>query len=869
MGEVYRARDTRLDREVAIKILPANFATDVDRLRRFEQEARAASALNHPNILTVYDVGSHEGSPYIVTELLEGQELREQLNNGALSERKAVDHAEQIARGLAAAHDKGIIHRDLKPENLFVTNDGHVKILDFGLAKLRPQKNERISSQISTEKQITDPGTVMGTVGYMSPEQVRGQAIDHRSDIFSFGSILYEMLSGKRAFQRETTAETMTAILREEPRELSSVNDRVPPQLGRVVSHCLEKRPEERFQSSRDLSFALDALSTPSASRLAGDLAIDTKARQGRTMSWRERLAWASGGVLLLALITSLLFARRTPANDARLTRLSLTPPVNSSFEHIAVSPDGRSLAFTAATGGKVQLWVRPFDSDEATPLAGTEEATYPTWSPDNRFIAFVAGGKLKKIEATGGIPVTLGDGRVSTGLSWSRDGVILFSFLGGVGLSRIAANGGEATVVLKPDVKRGESDYTDPFFLPDGQHFLYSVFAGQREGRGIYLGSLDGKTHERLLGDDSNAVYTKGTNGNGYLIFGREGTLMAQGFDLDKFQLNGEAFVLAPQVGANAGSIVASRRRNFSASEKGVLVYDPLPNRLRNELIWLDRSGQKIKTLDTLSNVAEPALSPDGKQFVVPRGDGQTGNNDLWLSDADGKNPTRLTFNASNDDFPVWSPDGSRIVWSSNQEGNYDLFQKAASGAGQESVLLRSDYYKFTTDWSPDGRYIIYREMHPDTKFDLWVLPLAPGAKPFPFLQTEANEYAGVVSPDGKWLAYASDESGRFEVYVQSFPGGGGKRQISTSGGLSPRWAGKDLYYHAPDGKLTAVGTKEGASFETGAPVPLFDFRPGGLLIAPYYATKDGQKFLISTVVETEPKAPLTVVMNWDTQVK
>ncbi len=850
MGEVYRARDTRLDREVAIKILPANYSTDPDRLKRFEQEACATSALNHPNILTVYDIGTHEGSPYIVAELLAGKELRDQLNEGALSERKAIDYAQQIAQGLAAAHERGITHRDLKPENLFVTTDGRVKILDFGLAKLRPQQDEPVSSDVATEKQITNPGTVMGTVGYMSPEQVRGQVVDHRSDIFSFGSILYEMLGGQRAFSRETVAETMTAILKEEPPELSTVNSRVSAQLERVVSHCLEKRPEERFQSARDLGFALGAVSSSSGSRLQTTEVVGMTEKLGaaRQLS-RERLLWIIGAVLLVVLLASLPFTlsyfRQGPPADPRVLKLSLLPPENTSIDQIALSPDGRWLAFTAATGGKVQLWIRALDSTEAKAFPGTEGATYPFWSPDNRFIGFFAGGKLKKIEASGGIPATLCDARVSTGASWSRDGVILFSFLGGVGLSRVSAAGGEVTVVVKPDVTRQETDFTDPSFLPDGQHFLYSKFGPQKDTRGIYLGSLDGKTNKRLLPDDSNAVYAPRDGNGGYLFFGREGTLMAQAFDPGQLQLTGESFLVSAQVGTLLGSIVTSRHRNFSVSDS-VLVFDPLPNRVRNELIWVDRAGKKLGSLDDLTRVTAASLAPDEQHFVVSRGEAQTGNNDLWLSDATGKNPTRFTFNSANDDFPIWSPDGSRIVWASNLEGIYQLYQKAASGAGQESLLLKSDYYKFPTDWSRDGRYIIYREVNPKTKFDIWVLPVGSQGsdhKPFPLLQTDANEAAAVLSPDGQWVAYTTDESGRYEVYVQSFPAGGGKRQISTAGGNGPRWAGNELFYHAPDGRLMAVTVKSGTGFEASAPVRLFEFRPGGNLITPYYSvTKDGQ---------------------------
>ena len=878
MGEVYRARDTRLDREVAIKILPKNYSNDPDRLKRFEQEARATSALNHPNILTIYDIGIHEGSPYIVAELLQGQELREQMNQGLLSERKTIDYAEQIARGLAAAHARGITHRDLKPENLFITSDGHLKILDFGLAKLRRQREEAGITDLPTEQMITDPGTIMGTVVYMSPEQVRGQPADHLSDIFSFGSILYEMVGGRRAFQRDTTAETMTAILKEEPQELSSVNSRVSAQLERVVNHCLEKRPEERFQSARDLGFALGALSTSSGPRVPKTEIEEMTAKVGasRLLS-RERLPWLIAGVLLLALLASLPFSygyfRHSAPVEASVMRLSLLPPENTSIVQIAISPDGRLLAFTAATGGKVQLWVRALDSNEAKPFPNTDGASYPFWSPDNRFIGFFAGGKLKKIEVSGGIPVAICGASVPTGATWNRDGTILFSSLGGMGLFRVSATGGAATTVLKPDVSLQETDFTDPYFLPDGQHFLYFKFSSLADTRGIYVGSLDGKTNQRLLPDDSNGVYAAvGKNETGYLFFGRERPLMAQAFDPVGLKLIDEPFVVSAQVGTGLGFIVTSRRRNFSVSDNGVLVIDQLPNRTRNELIWVDRTGKKLTALEEFTKASIPSISPDAEHFVVSRGDVENGNNDLWLSDANGKNPTRLTFNPANEEFPIWSPDGTRIVWASNREGPYHLYEKASNGAGQETVLLKSDYFKFPTDWSADGHYIIYREINPKTKYDIWALPVTgpDSGKPFPVLQTEANEAAATLSPDGKWIAYTSDESGRYEVYVQSFPAGGGKRQISTAGGIGPRWARNELFYHAADGRLMVTSVTTGTNFEAGVPVPLFEFRPGGSLITPYYAvTKDGQRFLLNTIIDTQAAAPLTVITNWGSGLK
>jgi eukaryotic-like serine/threonine-protein kinase len=878
MGEVWRARDARLNREVAIKVLPALLNNDEDQLRRFEQEARATSALNHPNILTVYDIGTHDGAPYIVAELLEGADLRAQLNDGALTVRKAIDYAQQITRGLAAAHEKGIVHRDLKPENLFITKDGRVKILDFGLAKLTQPKLARVDTEAPTSPLLTESGVVIGTVFYMSPEQTRGERADNRADIFAFGAILYELVTGQRAFQGKSPVEVMHAILKEEPPELSDTSHKIPPQLERIVRRCLEKNPERRWQSTSDLGFALDALSAPSGSRIETGVAFGAvnestgKARQFGNV-W---LVWIIGAAFILGMLgfAWTYFTRQPPA-EARVMKFSITPPEKTSFDHLAVSPDGRNLAFTAATGGKVQLWVRALDTTEAKALPGTEGAILPFWSPDSRFIGFFAGGILKKIEVSVGLAQTLCDVRNGTGGTWSREGVILFSALGGGGVFRVSATGGEVASVVKPELERQETDFSDPCFLPDGRHFLYSKYDGQKETRGVYLGSLDGGVTQRLLGDESNAMYATSDKGGGYLLFGHGEALMAQPFDAETRQLSGEPFPVARQVGLIFGNSVSSHRRNFSVSENGVLVFDPLLDRQRSQLIWVDRGGRKIDSLNGMDNVGLVRLSPDDKRFIVERLDFQTGNLDLWLSNVTGGNATRFTFDPALDHFPVWSPDGSRIVWSSNREGPFHLYEKAASGAGQDALLLRSDYYKFASDWSRDGRFIIYRQLDPKTKHDVWVLPVGPLAgdqKPFPFVQTEANESGGVLSPDGQWMAYAADESGRYEVYVQSFPGGGGKRQISTAGGIGPYWRGdgRELFYHAPDGKLMAAAVKGGASFETGAPVALFEFRASGNLITPYYSvTSDGQRFLLSTIVETKAAAPLTVVVNWAAEMK
>lgn len=876
MGEVYRARDTRLNREVAIKVMPPSFANDRERLARFELEARTTSALNHPNILTVYDVGNHEESPYIVAELLEGEELRDQLNHGVIGPRKAIEYATQIASGLAAAHAKGIVHRDLKPENIFITADGRAKILDFGLAKLRPHSQAvSAGSDVQTEEAITYPGVVMGTVGYMSPEQVRGQEADHRSDIFSFGAILHEMLTGRRAFLRETMAETMTAILREEPEEITQLNSKLPLQLERIVKRCLEKKPEHRFHSAHDLAFALDALSTPSGSRLEGD-AASAAGKIGPVSHRRGREKWWIVGTALAALVAvgvSWAYLTRGPAEDGRLMRFSILPPENSSFGQIALSPDGRYLAFNAVGGGMMQLWVRTLDTTEAKLLPGTQDAAFPFWSPDSRFIGFFAGGALKKIEATGGPVQTLCQADVPLGGAWSRDGVILFAQMP-LGLMRVAATGGAVTQVTNIDRSRQEFSQWYPTFLPDGRHFLFSISSEVKETRGIYIGSLDSNTKRRLLDEGSIVKYVPQVpgavdSGAGWLVYGRDRGLLAQPFDARRLELTGEPVTVSDKVGSDAISFLSY---NFSVSDSGVLVFDPSLNQ-RRQYRWVDRGGQRIKSLEITPGIFQLWLSPDEKRFVADRPDANAGTYDLWLYDASGVNAARFTFDPQHDISPVWSPDGRRIVWASAKDGVEDLYQKAASLSGDATPLLKSHHTKLPTDWSQDGRFIIYTEVDPKTKSDVWALPVTGNSEsnPFHVVRSEANEGAGTISPDGRWLAYASDESGRYEVYVQKFPGGGGKRQVSTGGGDDQRWRrdGKELFYHAANGKLMAVTVKSSESLEMGEAVSLFEFRSGTVPgFGSYAVTADGKRFLIDEL-DAAPNAPLTVVVNWTAKAK
>ena len=874
MGEVYRARDTRLSREVAIKILPAEFSRDAGRLSRFEQEARAAGMLNHPNILTVHDLGVHDGSPYIVAELLEGEELRAQLLQGAIPPRKALEYARQIADGLAAAHAKGIVHRDLKPENLFITTDGRVKILDFGLAKLKPQRNEPAGSDIATQKKITDPGTVMGTVGYMSPEQVRGQEADHRADIFAFGVILYEMLSGRRTFSGDSAIEVMNAILKEEPPELSETNSKISPALDRIVRRCLEKKPEHRFHSAHDLGFALEALSTPSSSsanRTEAALALDTK-RGG----WRDRLwMFAAGLFALLALTLGVAYFRR-PALEAETVRLFVNPPEKATrFDWPTISPDGRLLAFVARIEGKDQLWARLLNSTNAKPLAELTDTTFrelPFWSPDSQSLGFIEGIKLKKIALAGGTPVTLCEmPSTGGGGAWNREGVILFSMATG-GIKRISANGGAVTTVTTVDNARGETSHTSPVFLPDGRHFLFFKRNSDPAKSGIHLASLDGGEAKLLLPTPDQAtvgvVSNPAAENEGYLVFTRQGALLAQPFDFGQHKFNGEPAPLAEQVQSSTYGFA-----RFSLSTHGALVM--IEGRANHQLAWFDRAGKKLGTVGAPGNYAVPRLSPDEQRLVVGRRDPQAQTTDVRIFDLARGTDSRFTFDPGIDESPLWSPDGSRIVWTSNREGARSLYQKAASGAGQDELLLKPAYPPRAMDWSADRRFILYFENNPKTNADILVLPMEGARKPWPWLSAPFNELGGKFSPDGKWIAYHSNESGRNEVYVQAFapgaPASGGKWQISTNGGISPQWRrdGRELYYIA-SGKLMAVEVTLGVDVKAGTPKELFSLNAirANTNIG-YTKTGDGQRFLFATNAEDANVPPFTVVLNWMAELK
>jgi eukaryotic-like serine/threonine-protein kinase len=877
MGEVYRAKDTRLNRTVAVKILPSELSGKPGLRQRFEREARAIASLNHPHICSLYDVGAENGVDFLVMEYLEGETLADRLSHGALKTEQLLRYAIEIADALDNAHRQGFVHRDLKPGNIMLTRAG-VKLLDFGLAKFAAQEKVPAAGSDGaaatlTRQPLTVEGTIVGTLPYMAPEQLEGKETDTRTDIFAFGAILYEMATGKRAFEGTSQASLIAAILAAEPKPLRTLQPLTPTALERLVQTCLAKDPEERWQNAHDMMRELEWISEAKSQP-------EEVAQQRRLI--RDPLAWGVAALLLVALLVLLPFAiahlREVPPAAAYPMRLPILLPEKASLGSFAISPDGRWLAFTAAAGGNDQLWVRALDALTPQALPGTEGAKFPFWSPDSRSIGFFTGGKLKKVEFSGGPVQTLCDAGTGWGGTWNHDGVIVFGTLG-FGLYRVSAMGGSATLMTPLDRTRPEWIIHSPSFLPDGRHFLYYIL----ETHGVYLGSLDGAVKQRLLGADSNAVYAPSLSAGrqaGYLLFMREGALLAQPFDARELRLTGEPFPVAERVGRDPNF----SRGNFSVSDNGVLVYDPSLNRLNKQLVWVDRQGKQIGSLGAVGGYSRPWLSPDEKRVAVDRLDSQTDTRDLWLYDVAGGGASHFTFDPANDFYPVWSPDGSRIVWGSNREGMYDLYWKAASGAGLDELLLKSSNWKVPTDWSRDGRFPRYYEIDPKTKRDIWILPLSGDQKPFPFLQTEANEVGGQLSPDGRWMAYASDELGGHEVYVQSFPSAGGKRQVSTKGGTGPHWRrdGKELFYYAPDGKLMAVEVKsglpagghgggEGASFEASVPRALFEFRSGSgpPTFAPYTVTADGQRFLLNTIVDESGGAPLTVRVNWQAGLK
>ncbi len=845
MGEVYRARDTKLNRQVAIKVLLPAVADDPDRLARFSREAQILASLNHPHIAQIYGLEDAGGLLALVMELVEGPTLADRIARGAIPIDEALTMATQIADALDAAHEQGIIHRDLKPANIKVREDGTVKVLDFGLAKaLDPTRGAGVGAMISAAPVVhaTEAGVIFGTTAYMSPEQARGRPVDKRSDIWAFGGVLFEMLTGQNAFAGETLTDTLAAILEREP-PWTELPDSTPLSLRRLLQRCLDKDPKRRLRDIGDARVELEGTQSD------GPVAPSLTQPASRL---RERLAWLSALALvtLIAIATGLWVIRSAPPPPETRFTITTPPPRNLSM---AMAPDGQNLVFIADSEGGPRLWVHSLASGSARPLVGTEGARSPFWSPDSRSIGFFAEDKLKRIDLGGGAAQALANVHNAFTGTWNRDGTILFAMAtsSSDGIVRVSATGGEPVAVTPR-----QPGLCCPEFLPDGRHFLYRNIPQAA----VYVGRIDGGETRRLLASDSPAVYAS----SGQLLFIRQDTLFAQNFDPVRLELTGDPYTVA--LGALNGIV--------SASAGGAVAYRP-GNRLGGlprHLIWFDRSGREIENAGdpVHSGQATPEMSPDGRRVAMWRT--VSGNADVWLFDLRRRVLSRLTSDPAGDVNPIWSPDGSRIVFSSNRTGVMHLYETSATGVGREAQLLATGPGEGAADFSRDGRFVLYNTVTPNTLADIWALPMVGDRTPFPVVETKATEHHGQFSPDGKWIAYQSDESGREEVYLHPFPGPGARSPISTNGGVQVRWRqdGKELFYVALDGRLMAVPVQlaaDGRTFEAGAPVALFLTRLLGIqglnMRQQYMPSPDGQRFLVDTVTESV-ESPITVILNW-----
>jgi serine/threonine protein kinase/Tol biopolymer transport system component len=859
MGEVYRARDTRLDRTVAIKVLPAHLAGDPERRERFEREARTIASLNHPHICVLHDIGRQDGTDFLVMEYLEGETLAQRLMKGPLPLDQTLQYAIEIADALDKAHRKGVTHRDLKPGNIMLTKTG-TKLLDFGLAKLRQDAAPVVSlSQMPTADSLTAQGTILGTLHYMAPEQVEGKEVDARTDIFAFGAVVYEMATGKKAFEGKTSASVMAKILEVDPPSISSLQPMSPAALDRAVKTCLAKDPEDRWQSARDVKLELEFL---------GDSDVPPADSMPVPSHRRRLLPWVAAAGLLVAVIV-LLTLRPGAVQESHASRFSILPPESTTFiggyaaPYLALSPDGRRLAFVPTPiGGRTLLWVRNFDAVTAQPLAGTDGATFPFWSPDGRLIAFFADGKLKTSDSRGGAPHVICDAPDSRGGAWSRAGVILFTPQLDGPLYRVPAGGGQPVPITTLDASRQESSHRLPSFLPDGRHFLFFAQSGKRENNVVYIGSLDTKETRRLNIVGSKAIYAAG-----FVLFSRDQSLVAQPFDVSRLELHGEPVSLGDQVAFRSALAGDSP---FSVADNGALAYWS-GGQSSTRLTWFNRRGESLGTVGAAGDHYSLALSPDEREVAVEIVDPATQTGSIWVVNVSSGVQSRFTVDPSWSWGPLWSPDGERLAFGSIRAGPSNLYEKAATGVGTEGLLLKSPDWLGVTDWSSEGRLIIFQNM---TKFRLAALPLTGESAPRLF-QSEFVEADGHLSPDGRWLAYTSNQSGSWDVYVQPFPSLDRKWRISPDGGSRPRWRrdGKELYYVGPDQKLMAVGVKDDTSFIAGPPTALFQLRiiptPPTQGRQQYAITAKGDRFLVSTVVEPTIPTPVTIVLNWTASLK
>ena len=863
MGVVYRATDTTLGRQVAIKVLPDAFAQDTERLARFEREAKTLAALNHPHIAAIYGFEKSGGVHALVMELVEGEDLSQRIARGAIPLDEALPIAKQIAEALEAAHEQGIIHRDLKPQNIKVRGDGTVKVLDFGLAKaMEPGIGERgsgsLSPTITSPAMMSGVGVILGTAAYMAPEQAKGRPVDKRADIWAFGVVLHEMLTGQPLFTADTIPETLAHVMTRQI-DFGTLPDSTPRRIRDLLARSLDKDPKKRLRDIGEARVRLDEV----ISGAAEEPAPHAPAARGR-LGWISALAIAAVTIAGLA-IPALRHLRETMPPE---TRVDLVTPATGAPTSFALAPDGRQIVFAATDDKASRLWLRSLSTTTAQPLAGTEGAMHPFWSPDGRSVGFFAEGALKRFDIGGGAPKTLAPAPNGAGGTWNADDVIVFAASVTGPLLRVPATGGAAMPVttLAPQ----EFGHFNPQFLPDGRRFLFTV-GGSADINGVYVAGLDGNVRTRLVSDLTSGTYAP----QGWLLWMRGDSLMAQRLGVDRLALTGEPLTVADGLAFDA----SSGRHAISVAATGLVAYRTAGGAQR-QLTWFDRSGTARGVVgEPDASIIQPRVSPDGRRVVMVRS--AEGAQDLWL--LDGARASRFTFSPAQDMFPVWSADGTRIVYTSRRTGPGGLFQRLTNGAGDDEPVLSTDQTLTATDWSGDGRFLMYMSIDPKTNADLWVLPMTgEDRKPFLFLKTPFREAYGTFSPDGRWAAYHSNESGRPEVYVRPFvpPGTtgaaaiGGQWLVSAGGGILPMWRadGKELYYVNPDGAMMAAPiTVSGSTVNPGTPVMLFPTRMHGggsdIQIGRQYDVADG-RFLINTPLNEAP-APITLLQNWNPDAK
>ena len=877
MGEVYRARDPRLERDVAVKALPALFQADADRVTRFEREAQILASLNHPHIARLYGLEEAGGSRFLVLELVDGGTLSSRLGAEPVPILRALTIARQITGALGAAHDKGIIHRDLKPGNIGLSADGQVKVLDFGLAKAFGPDQSAAVAETRTHVAATEPGTFMGTVAYMSPEQLRGLPLDKRADIWAFGCVLFEMLAGGHPFARSTSSDTIAAILNVDP-DWSRLPAATPPRLRWLLRRCLERDATQRLHDITDARIEMEEMLAPGFSTTQA-----AEPAPALRMQTREKIAWGVAALGLLSVLTWIVLGRdglldSTPVETTAVSTSIVLPDglrlwmsVNPAGR-FALSPNGRSIVVVVQdSSNRSQLWVRPLRSPVGQLLAGTEGATFPFWSPDSRFIAFLAGGKLRRIDATGGRVDTICDAISPSTGAWSQSDVILFTPRPGAALHRVPAAGGKDVPATTLDESSGDAQHWFPSFLPDGRHFLFfavgSATGGVTDPRGVYLAELDSTAPpKRILSSGSNARYA-----NGHLIFLQDGTLMAQAFDMKRLEPSGEPHPLAEQV-LIAGAGSTGTAGAVSVSTNGVLAYQA-GSITRSQLVWLDRQGKELTRIGDQADYADAVLSPDETKVAVSVTDPATATRDIWVYALARPTRERLTVDRSDDFAPVWSPDSLRLVYSSIRSNGIQLYERPATAGGTERIVVKDSLGKFAADWSHDGKFLAYVGGGGIIgRSDLWIAPV--GGAPYAFAETSFVETQPRFSPDGQWIAFSSAETTRFEVYISPFPGPGHRIQVSTDGGRWARWSrtGHELLYLKLDNTLMSVPIERGVDgLRVGTPQPLFALksRPSPRLDAyPYDLSRDG-RILVNGFVEDITTTPITLVTNWPSEIR